>query len=102
MSDLEEQFTRELLGLLQRAEQAGVSDSSLCRAVEKNGGAKALKYRFARNQASLGLEDLARVGKLSLSPEALAVQPKYASLFTDDEVNFCFDLLCQYGFYNGN
>ena len=38
---------------------------------------------------------------LRLSPEAVIVSKEFAPLFTDDEVNFCFSLLCEAGYYEG-
>jgi len=34
-------------------------------------------------------------GATELTLEALAVQSRYGALFTDDEVNHCYDVLCQ-------
>ena len=37
--------------------------------------------------------------ELLLSLEATAVKTKYASLFTDEEINHCLSLLCEGGHY---
>ena len=35
-----------------------------------------------------------------LSAEAVVVRPEFSTLFTDDEVNCCFDRLCSNGYYS--
>ena len=42
---------------------------------------------------------LAEAGRVDLTMEAALVKPKYSELFTDEEVNACYDLLCENGYY---
>ncbi len=100
MSALENEFTQELIRKTEQA--AKVCDYNPARflqMVEKNGGVRTAKSYISRNQTSEGFEKLQMCGKLNLSMEAVVVDKKYAELFTDDEVNSCFVLLCEYGFY---
>ena len=77
-------FTQALLRAIDAAEQeAGVRQPRLRRAVEQY-----------RGQVSDGFDQLAGLGKLALSAEALAVSAKFNACFTDDEVNHCFAQLC--------
>ena len=46
-----------------------------------------------------GFEQLVDLKRMDLSMEALVVKGKYGALFTDDEVNSCFERLCADGFY---
>ena len=47
------------------------------------------------SRCSDGFDDLARLGRLDLSLEALAVNKKYTGLFSDEEANSALDkLLC--------
>ena len=50
-----------------------------------------------RHRLSPWFEALAKKGQLAASPEALTVQSKYGELFTDDEVNACFEALLEAG-----
>jgi len=36
---------------------------------------------------------------IKLTMGAVIVNPKYAKLFTDEEVNACYELLCEKGYY---
>lgn len=42
---------------------------------------------------------LAEVGHLELTMEATIVKGEYAELFTDEQVNYCYELLCEKGYY---
>ena len=42
---------------------------------------------------------LAEAGRLELTMEATIVKAEYAELFTDDQVNDCYELLCEHGYY---
>lgn len=98
---LEAQFAQEWQASLSAAQAAcHVSQKRLAEATEKRGALAAVKESLSRRRPSEGFHALEQAGRLDLSLEALAARPAYAALFTDDEVNFCMDLLCEYGFYN--
>ena len=46
-----------------------------------------------------GFNDLARLGRLDLSLEALATDRRYTALFSDEEVNEALTRLLEAGFY---
>ena len=62
-------------------------------------GVPAAKRYIGTNRASEGFDALARVNRLDLSLEALAISAKFNALFTDEEVNACFALLCGADYY---
>lgn len=98
---LESQFSQAWQAALAEAQTAcHVSQKRLSQTTEKQGALAAVKASLSRRRPSEGFYALEQAGRLDLSLEALAAQPVYAPLFTDDEVNFCMDLLCEYGFYN--
>ena len=98
---LEAQFAQEWQAALSAAQAAcHVSQKRLIEATERRGALAAVKESLSRRRPSEGFHALEQAGRLDLSLEALAARPSYAALFTDDEVNFCMDLLCEYGFYN--
>lgn len=68
--------------------------------IEKNGALRFLQQLLLRKQESPGFLALVKCGKLELSAEAVVVRPEFGALFTDDEVNFCFDRLCSNGYYS--
>lgn len=42
---------------------------------------------------------LVELGQMKLTMEAVIVKGEYAQLFTDEEVNLCYELLCENGYY---
>ena len=95
-----EAFTTALLRAIQTAQdECGIRQARLLQAVQKYGGVPTAKRYFGRSCASDGFDALARAGRLELSMEALAVSAKFNVLFTDEEVNACFELLCGAGYY---
>ena len=97
---LEETFTRELLGQLKKAEEAtGISETRLALQAQERGGVAAVKQLLARGQTTRQFEPLQRAGMLKLSMEAVVTRGKFASLFTDDEVNQCLTDLLSGGLY---
>jgi len=68
--------------------------------IEKKGALRFLQQLLRRNQESPGFPALAKCSKLELSAEAVVVRSEFSALFTDDEVNLCFDRLCDNGYYS--
>lgn len=94
-----DEFTKELLKNIEKAEKLGVRMARLKKDAETYGGVKTAQELLRKNRLSDGFEQLEQLGKLELSMEALVVKGKFGALFTDDEVNRCFDRLCIGGFY---
>lgn len=95
-----EEFTAALLKAIQTAQdEYGIRQQRLRQAVQDYGGVPAAKRYIGKNRASEGFDALARVNRLDLSLEALAVSAKFNALFTDEAVNTCFALLCGADYY---
>ena len=91
-------FQTALLSAIETAQkECGVSQKRLLKNIETYGAVPALKEYFRKGQVSDGFDALSRKGRTDLTAEALAV--KYHTLFTDEEVNFCFAELCGAGYY---
>lgn len=102
MKALEARFEEQLKTALERAQaDCHVPQKRLAESVKKRGALVAAKESLGRKRASEGFYGLEKAKRLDLSLEALAAREEYAPLFSDDEVNFCMDLLCEYGYYNG-
>lgn len=88
-------FTIALLKSIDTVEkQYQIRQPKLRSSVEKYGGISAVKEYLRKNRTSDGFDQLMQAGKLQYSMEALAIESKWNSLFTDDEVNLCFEVLC--------
>ena len=60
---------------------------------------KGAKRVLSGNRLSDGFNELAAKGQLKLSLEALAVDKRFTSLFTDEEANEALSRLLEAGFY---
>lgn len=102
MTKLETDFTLALIQSIQEAEAlTGVAESRLLRSAQEQGGAAAVKQMLSRGQMTRQFAPLKKLGRLDRSPEALVIQGKYASLFTDEEVNQCLAALLEAGMFSG-
>lgn len=100
MSTLEKQFEEELIKNYERSKkECGCQPTRLLQTVEKFGGVKTVKEILRKGRLSDGFDQIQAAGHLELTMEALVCQTKYGELFTDDEVNSCYELLCDYGYY---
>ena len=98
--ELSDRFTKELLERCRRAESLyNCRCARIIRDIESRGGVQTLRGPFSRGRPSDIFDPLCAAGHPELTPEALAVEGRYASLFTDDEVNLCFSLLCDQGHF---
>lgn len=92
-----------LLQALQQAQTAmlehGAPTKRLMDTLSARGGVETVQDLCKRGRVSDGFDFLCAAGHGKLTLEALAVQGKYGSLFTDEEVNHCLDMLMQAGFF---
>jgi hypothetical protein len=97
---LKEQFTQDLLAKMEQAKaiDCGTSAKTL-QTITAKGGDELARFIFSREGASENFEKLAKAGRLDLSLEAQVVDNKYASLFSDAEVNYCYMLLVDEGYF---
>lgn len=89
--------------LTQRIEKANavcgkLPDRFLAQA-EKAGMTNAVHQLVRRGQLSETFGPLADCGRLDLSIEATVTDNRFGALFSDEEVNACFELLCEYGYF---
>ena len=68
--------------------------------MNKFGGLKTAQETLRKGRLSDEFEVLEKSGLIHLSMEALVVDSRFAPLFTDDEVNQCYEVLCEYGYYS--
>ena len=93
-------FAKALFRALDEAESLfGIRQPKLRQTAEKYGGTAAAKYYIDHSRISDGFDALRQKKRLDLSMEALVTSPAFHSLFTDEEVNECFALLCGADYY---
>lgn len=81
------------------AEALGCRMVKFQKTVNQYGGVETAKEYLRKNRLSDGFDQLSNLGRLELSMEAQVVRGKFAALFTDEEVNGCFERLCAAGYY---
>lgn len=97
---LAQAFQQEALQNAQTAMLShGAPTKRLLQTIQQKGGVETAKEQVQRHRVSDGFDALAQCRHLELSLEALMTRGKYGSLFTDDEVNWCLDVLMQAGYY---
>ena len=69
------------------------------RPVEREKAMKAAHRLLSGSRTSDGFSELARIGHLEWSLEALAVDRRFTGLFTDEEANEALTRLMEAGFY---
>ena len=98
-SALECKFEKEMLEKIAEAEKLGCVQKQLKANISQYGAAATMENLIKRRQVSEGYDCLEKLGRLDLSAEAVTVKSIYGELFSDEEVNVCFDLLCASKFY---
>lgn len=63
------------------------------------GGVETLKDLARKHRVSDGFDALVKCRHPELTLEALAVQSRFGSLFTDEEVNWCLEVLVEAGYF---
>lgn len=100
MKELEKKFDQELIQKSEKAQkQCDYNPARFIQTVTKFGGVKTAKEIMRKGKVSEGFDKLQQAGLIALTMEATLIDKKYADLFTDDEVNSCYELLCEYGYY---
>lgn len=97
---LEKQFEEALMKNCELAQkQCRCKLTRLLQNIAKFGGVKTAKEILRKRRTSDDFEILQQAGLIHLTMEAMIIDKKYGELFTDDEVNSCYELLCEYGYY---
>ncbi|MEF9960727.1 MAG: hypothetical protein RR448_09785 [Niameybacter sp.] len=100
MSVLEKQFEQELIKNCELAQkECGYTSTRFLQTIEKFGGVKTAQEILRKGRLSDGFEKLQQAGRIELTMEASMIKRPYAELFTDDEVNTCYEVLCEHGYY---
>lgn len=96
----EEQFARALDAALRQQREQGLREPKrFLAAAQKHGALAALKEQLRRHQTSENFEELAEKRLLRLAPEALVVSKKHGALFSDEEADFCLQVLLEAGYF---
>lgn len=97
---LAQAFQQALAEAVEQAQsQWDVRQKRLSQEILQKGALDTAKGIIKRGRPSEGFYALQLKGALSLSLEAVVVREEFGPLFTDEEVNHCMDLLCEYGYY---
>lgn len=67
----------------------------LVETIERFGIVRTVQEIIRKGRTSDCFSKLAEVRHLELTIEATIVKKQYADLFNDDEVNYCYELLCE-------
>ena len=89
---MEEKFLAAVAQARQKAEKLGVRIRPVADMAQA-------KRNLSGSRTSDGFGDLAAKGQLRLSLEALAVDKRFTSLFTDEEANNALSRLLNAGYY---
>lgn len=92
---MEEKFIAQWEKARRRAEEMGVR----MRPVERADAMKSAHRILSGRRLSDGFDALQRTHHLELSLEALAVDPRFTGLFTDEEANEALTRLLEAGYY---
>ena len=99
LSRLEKQFHQDMIGIYETAKrELHYNASYFIQMVAEHGGLKTAQKLLWAADVSSGFTVLWEYQRLDLSVEALVLQEKYVSLFTDDERIKARDRLEQYGY----
>lgn len=79
--------------------ECGCKMTRLIQTIEKFGIVRTAQEIFRKGKVSDCFEKLVAAGRTDLTMEASIVKSKYGELFTDEEINGCYDLLCENGYY---
>lgn len=99
MTELEKKFEEELRDDMSKAkEECGYNATYFLRMLEENGGVKTAKILIQKsiktNQISDGFVRLRYFeNKPEFTMESCVIKEEYSSLFTQEEIQYCKDLL---------
>lgn len=97
---LAQQFQKQAIAQAQTAMLAhGCPTKRLVETLQTKGGVETVQELCRRGRLSDGFDALQKCGHLEFTLEALVIQGKYGTLFTDEEVNGCLDALMAAGYF---
>lgn len=100
MIALEKKLQQEVIRNCELAEKEyGCKMTRFLQTIERFGIVRTAQEIFRKGRTSDCFNKLAETGHLELTMEATIVKGEYAELFTDEQVNYCYELLCEKGYY---
>ena len=100
MIALEKKLQQEVIRNCELAEKEyGCKMTRFLQTIERFGIVRTAQEIFRKGRTSDCFNKLAEAGHLELTMEATIVKGEYAELFTDKQVNYCYELLCEKGYY---
>ena len=100
MIALEKKLQQEVIKNCEVAEKEyGCKMTRFLQTIERFGIVRTAQEIFRKGRTSDCFNKLAEAGHLELTMEAIIVKGEYAELFTDEQVNYCYELLCENGYY---
>lgn len=100
MVALEKKLQQEVIKNCELAEKEyGCKMTKFLQTVERFGIVKTAQEILRKGRTSDGFNKLVEAGRLDLTMEATIVKSEYSELFTDEQINSCYELLCEKGYY---
>ena len=100
MIELEKKLQQEVIKNCKVAEKEyDCKMTRFLQTIERFGIVRTAQEIFRKGRTSDCFNRLAEAGHLELTMEAIIVKGEYAELFTDEQVNYCYELLCENGYY---
>lgn len=100
MVALEKKLQQEVIKNCELAEKEyGCKMTKFLQTVERFGIVKTAQEILRKGRTSDGFNKLVEAGRLDLTMEATIVKSEYSELFTDEQINSCYELLCENGYY---
>ena len=91
-------FETALAKNIDAAKALGVNMSRIAMSAEKYGAVNYIKDLIKKDNLGDGFEALSKIGRLDLSWQALVVDKRFGQLFDDDQVNYCYMVLIDFGY----
>lgn len=100
MGTLEKKLQQEVVKNCEIIEkECNCKMTRLLETIDRFGIVRTAQEIIRKGKTSDCFNKLAEEGHIKLTMEAAIVKEQYAELFTDEEVNYCYDLLCEKGYY---
>ncbi|WP_294406862.1 hypothetical protein [uncultured Clostridium sp.] len=100
MTELEKRLQEHVLKNCKTAEEKyECKMTKLIQTIERFGIVRTAQEIIRKGCTSHCFNKLVENGHIDLTMEAAIVNRKYAELFTDEEVNSCYELLCENGYF---
>lgn len=100
MTALEKKLQEEVIKNCEIAEKEyGCKMTRFVQTIERFGIVRTAQEILRKRRTSDCFNKLAEAGHVELTMEAMIVKAEYAELFTDEQVNDCYELLCEKGYY---